>query len=488
VRDPGKPVLVYDQIEENRRRALTLIGLFSLISVPTVLYAGGVVVGLFVLAISVRVGLGGVPRLAPAIPITGGDFFGSTIGIAILLLMLVVAAAYFMSADLILAAVGARRLHEREEPELHRIVQNLCIGAGLPVPRLYVLEEVGPNAFALGNDPASAVVIVTRGLLELLDRDELMGVIAHELSHIGNRDTAATSLLIVLTGLLEFPRNAVISLIKGEGASESVINASSYVYAGFVLFWPLIGVPMSKLLDTLGRDANRAGTSVFGVLWIAIPVASLLHVVFIAPLLADLARAALSREYESRADADAALLTRNPQGLAEALAKISGATEARSLTTTPVSQLCIVDPVGGGFETHPPIEHRIATLSAMTGGSIMPSALEQAESEGAEWASDVPASAVVAKGAFRLEASCTLFDTPTYAGLQIDELQVDDVVVLVERYDDFFRVITPRDTFGYIRVSTPMKMAADLPGTPLSTKLWVEPPPEVPKRRPDFFG
>jgi heat shock protein HtpX len=475
MREAPRPLLIYDQIDANRRRALELIGVFSLICVPTVGYAAAVLVGLFVLAISIRLGPGSALRLAPAIPITGVDFAAATIGIAILLLLLIVVAAYFMSADLILASVGARQLDDREEPELHRIVENLCIGAGLPRPRLYVLEEVGPNAFALGNDPAAAVIVVTRGLLELADRDELMGVIAHELSHIGNRDTAVTSLLIVLTGLVHFPRSAVISLVKGEGASESVIQAGSFVYAGFLLFWPLVGVPTSKMIEAIGRDASRAGTQLATALPFVIPIASLLYVVLIAPLLADLARAALSREHETRADADAALLTRNPQGLAEALAKISGATRARSLTATPVSQLCIVDPLGGGFSTHPPIEQRIAALAAMTGGSIMPADLEQAQDEGAVWASEVPASAIVAKGAFRLETACTLYDTPTYAGRQIDELAVDDVVVLVERYDDFFRVISPKDTFGYIRVTTPMRMAADLPGTPLSAKLWQEP-------------
>ncbi len=475
VRDPVRPLLVYDQIGENRRRALTLIGLFSLISVPTVVYASAVVVGLFVLATSVQIGPGGMPRFAPVIPITGPDFAAATIGIAIVLLMLVVGAASLMSTELILAAVGARQLDEREEPELRRIVENLCIGAGLPSPRLYVLEEVAPNAFALGNDPASAAIIVTRGLLELMDRDELMGVIAHELSHIGNRDTAVSSLLLVLTGLLHFPRTALVSLVKGEGASESVIHAGSYAYVGFLLFWPLIGVPTSKVLDALGRDAGRIGAGLTASVPILIPVASLLYVVFVAPFLADLARAAVSREHESRADADAVLLTRNPRGLAEALAKINGATESRSLMATAVSPLCIVDPLGGGTATHPPTAQRIATLSAMAGGAIMPAELHAAEAEGAKWADAVPASAVVAKGAFRLAGSCTLYDAPTYAGRQIGELRECAVVVIVERHDGFFRVITPADTFGYIRATTPMTVAADLPGTPLSSKRWQDP-------------
>ncbi len=475
MREPTRPLLVYDQIDENRRRALILVGLFSLISVPTVVYASAVVVGLFVLGTSMRVGPGGVPRLAPSVPITGADFAAATIGIAVLLLLLVVAAAYLMSTELILATVGARQLDEREEPELRRVVENLCIGAGLPFPRLYVLEVVAPNAFALGNDPASAAVIVTRGLLELLDRDELMGVIAHELSHIGNRDTTVSALLLVLTGLLHFPRTALVSLLKGDGASESVIQAGSYAYAGFLLFWPLIGVPTAKVVDTLGRDAGRLGSGLAGNLPLLIPVASLLYVVFLAPLLADLARAALSREHESRADADAALLTRNPRGLAEALAKIHGATEARSLTATTVAPLCIVDPLGGETASHPPIAERITTLSSMAAGAIMPAELGAAEAQGATWASAVPASAVVAQGAFRLAGPCTLYDAPTLAGRQIDELREGDVVVIVERHDQFFRVITPADRFGYIRITTPMTMAADLPGTPLSSKRWQEP-------------
>jgi heat shock protein HtpX len=474
VREAARPLLVYDQIGSNRRRAMALILLFSLIALPSLLYASAVGVGLVVLAKSMRIG----PDRAPSIVLSGpfglADFVVAAVAVALLLLGFVLLLAYAFGSALILTAVGARPLGEREEPELRRIVENLCIGAGLPVPSLYVLEEVGPNAFAVGNDPDHAAIIVTRGLLKLMDRDELQGVIAHELSHIGNRDTVVSSLLIVLTGLLHFPRNALMGLLGSNEhhtqPSEDVVDTSAWVYLAFLIGWPAMGLPVSRVLDGLAREAGRLGSQLVVSLPIAIPVGSLLYVVFIAPWLADLARAALSREHESRADADAVLLTRNPQGLAEALAKISGATGAQALAVTAVTRLCIVD-LGGDFRTHPPIEKRIAALSAMA-GAIRPADLEAAQAEGAAWASAVPYAEVAGRGSFRLMAPSTLYDGPSLGAVQVGELREGAVVVVIERHDDFFRVITSSDRFGYIPVKTPMEHVEDALGTPTPSQSW----------------
>jgi heat shock protein HtpX len=474
MREVARPLLIYDQIGSNRRRAIALIGLFSLIALPSVLYASGVGVALVVLAKSITMG----PNRTPQIVLTGPfglmDYVVAAVAIAVALLAGVVLLAYAFGSSLILTAVGARPLGDREEPELRRVTENLCLGAGLPVPRLYVLEEVGPNAFAIGNSPDQAAIIVTRGLLKLMDRDELQGVIAHEISHIGNRDTVVSSLLIVLTGLLHFPRNALIGLLgtseSNQRRSEDVVDTSDGASIAFLIGWPAMGLPISKIFDALGREAGRLGSQLPIAIPLAVPIGSLVYVVFIAPWLADLARAALSREHESRADADAALLTRNPQGLAEALAKISGATGAQALAVSAVARLCIVD-LGGDVRTHPPIERRIAALSAMA-GSIRPADLEAAQAEGAAWASAVPYSEVAGRGSFRLAALSTLYDGPSYGAVQVGELREGAVIVVLERHDEFFRVITASDRFGYIPVRTPLEHVADPLGIPTISPNW----------------
>jgi heat shock protein HtpX len=454
-----RPVLVYDQIATNERRALILLAIYALIALPSMLYASAAGVALFALATSVRSGADG-PRIAPTLPLSFADFVIATAGLAIVLLFGLLLFAYWAGSGLILTAVRARALDEREEPELRRVVDNLCIGSGLPPPRLYLLEEAAPNAFAVGNDPHHAAIVVTRGLLELMDRDELQGVIAHELSHIGNRDTAVSSLLVVLTGLLHFPRVGIMSLFQNSSRPAEDVQFSGWLYLTFIFLWTIGGLPTSRAVSSLGRDVERMSAQVVAALPFALPALALLYVIFVAPWLADLARAALSREQESRADADAALLTRNPQGLAEALAKIQGATEAQVFSATAVSQLCIVDPLGGDSRTHPAIRTRIVALSMMA-GTIIPADLEAAAAAGAAWAGEVPAAAVVARGAFRLTGDCTLYDGPNFAARQIGELRAGAIVVLVARHADFFRVITPADTFAFLQVRTPMEVVPD---------------------------
>ncbi|MBI2633743.1 MAG: M48 family metallopeptidase, partial [Parcubacteria group bacterium] len=190
--------------------------------------------------------------------------------------------SYWYSDKIVLAIAGAREVAKKSDyPALYRIVENLAIAAGLPMPRIYIIEEQAPNAFATGRNPEHAVVAVTGGLLERLNKNELEGVIAHELSHIGNRDMLLSTVVVVLVGF--------ISLI-----SDWFMRS---------LWW-----------GGRDRDDNRGS----GVLMILALVAAIL-----APLIAMLMQLAISRRREFLADASGALLTRYPDGLASALEKIS---------------------------------------------------------------------------------------------------------------------------------------------------------------------
>lgn len=237
--------------------------------------------------------------------------------------------AYWFSDKVAIASVGAKPADEIQYKELHRIVENLAITAGLPKPRVYIIEDPAPNAFATGRDKNHAVIAVTTGLLGMMDRSELEGVLAHELSHIGNRDILVMTVAVVLVGFVSALANIFLRMS----------------YFG-------------------GRDRDRnAGPLVL----IAVVAAMIL-----APIAAQLIQLAISRKREFLADADGALLTRYPDGLASALAKIGSYEAPMQRASTTTAHLFISNPFGAHpagqwlqniFSTHPPIEQRIAALT-----------------------------------------------------------------------------------------------------------------------------
>ena len=192
--------------------------------------------------------------------------------------MLVFAAfSYFGSAGVALAVSGAKPVSQEQEPELFRSVENLCIGAGLPMPKVYVIEDGSMNAFATGRDPQHASVAITRGLLEKLDKLELEGVMAHELSHVGNRDTLLMTTLVVLVGSLALVTDLMFRMTwYGAGSRNSY------------------------------KGKNGGGWLILLAIVLAI----------VTPIVARIITAAVSREREYLADASGALLTRYPEGLA----------------------------------------------------------------------------------------------------------------------------------------------------------------------------
>lgn len=236
--------------------------------------------------------------------------------------------SYWYSDKIVLRLHKAKPATREEYFDLWNATENLSIAAGLPMPRLYVIEEQAPNAFATGRDKEHAVVAVTTGLLAILDRNELEGVIAHELSHIGNRDMLVSTVVVVLVGFVAL----------------------------------LSDFFMRSQLWGSGRDRNgRAGGIVF-IIGIALAI--------LAPLTATLIQMAISRRREFLADASGALLTRYPEGLASALRKISSTAAPMRTANNATAHLFIANPFGGGrlsgmhklFMTHPPVEERIKAL------------------------------------------------------------------------------------------------------------------------------
>ncbi|MBI2100706.1 MAG: M48 family metalloprotease [Candidatus Vogelbacteria bacterium] len=236
--------------------------------------------------------------------------------------------SYWYSDKIVIKMTGARAATDQEFPDFYNTVENLSITAGLPMPKIYVIDDPAPNAFATGRNPDHAALAATTGLLQILDKSELEGVVAHELSHIGNRDMLVSTVAVVLVGFV---------------AILSDIFLRSRLY-GF----------------SRGRDRNNR---VGGLLVLLAVVAAVL-----APIAATLIRLAVSRRREFLADASGALLTRYPEGLASALQKISQSGAALRRASNATAHLYIANPFGGQggliklFMTHPPVEARIAAL------------------------------------------------------------------------------------------------------------------------------
>jgi heat shock protein HtpX len=243
---------------------------------------------------------------------------------------------------MVLAASRAKEITHEDAPVLFNVVEEMTIAAGLPMPKVYIIEDSAPNAFATGRDPEHASVAVTSGLLEKLDRDELQGVIAHEMSHVGNFDIRYAMLVGVLVG--------------------TTVLISDFFLRGL---WFSGGA----------RGGGRGGGGGGPIQLVMIVVAILLAI--LAPLFARLLQLSISRQREYLADATAVQLTRNPKGLADALQKISGDREVLEAANRATAHLYIVNPVKrfekrakGLFSTHPPIEDRIEILRSMETGGI----------------------------------------------------------------------------------------------------------------------
>lgn len=294
---------VYQEISHNKIRTYTIIVTFIVL-----------ITGFFYL-------LGQFTNSANAF-LAGGLIFSifSTVG------------SYFYSDKIVLYTVGAVPATKEKYFNLYTVTENLCISTGVPMPKLYVIPDSSPNAFATGRDPKHAVVCATTGILELLDRAELEGVIAHELSHVKNYDILLSSIVAVLVG--------------------TVALVSNWMMRGF--WWG-------------GDREDREGRN---------PIMLIIFIVMLilTPIVATLIQLAVSRRREFLADASGALITRHPEGLASALEKIAHISKPLSTATTSTAHLFISDPFKSTkktnwmlalFNTHPPTEERIRILRSM---------------------------------------------------------------------------------------------------------------------------
>ena len=293
---------IYSQIASNKRRTLLITAIF-IFFISFVAYVFGQVQG------------EGFSYLGIALIISGFLSLGS----------------YYFGDKIILKISGARLADEKRDFDFFTVAENLCIGAGLPRPKLYVIEDSAPNAFAAGRDPDHAIVCVTTGLLDKLERSELEGVIAHELSHIKNYDIRLMAIVAVLIGTTAY--------------LADMFNRS--------LWWG-------------GKKKKGEKGEVFILIGVVLAILS--------PLIAKLIQLAISRQREFLADASAGLLTRNPHALADALEKISQDKEVLEAANNATAHLYIINPFKGKefgawfaglFNTHPPIKERTKILRRM---------------------------------------------------------------------------------------------------------------------------
>lgn len=328
--------VAYDHIAENKKRTWLLALLFPLLFAALAFITIFMVMTLF--GSEIFAGNAGAEGMAMG----AEESFAISYYLAlrfipfvILLAVIWIVITYFGSGHTFLSQAHAKEIMPEDQKELYRLVENLCITRGLPVPKIYVINDDSLNAFATGRDPQHASIALTKGILQKLDKSELEAVIAHELGHIENRDI--TIMLIALAGIAFFTLHGEI-LIRMAGRSGG------------------------------GRKNNA------GVILLIIGGLFLVYGYFLAPLI----RLAISRKREYLADASAALTTRNPGALASALEKISQDNRVEILDEHPsMAAMCIETPLeaqqgifnrlSGLYATHPPIEARIARLREMDG-------------------------------------------------------------------------------------------------------------------------
>ncbi len=249
-------------------------------------------------------------------------------------------ASYYGGSSAVLAMSGAKPIQKADDPQLFNVIEELSIAAGLPMPAIYVIDDSAPNAFATGRDPKHSYVAITTGLREKLNRDELQGVMAHELSHVRNYDILFATLMAVMVGVLVMLCDIFLrSMWWGAGSRRR-------------------------------RDRDEGGGS--GGLQVVLLIVAL-ALAIIAPILAHIIQMAMSRQREYLAYASSVELTRNPAGLASALAKIAADPDVLEVASRATAHLYIVHPIkkfeersGSIFDTHPPIQERVNRLMSMT--------------------------------------------------------------------------------------------------------------------------
>jgi heat shock protein HtpX len=317
----GPPATFRDLIAANKRNSVILVVIFCL----------------FVTAVAMVLGLAIVAYTSPNTIRHLNVPQAIVIGLIAACISLTISwIGYYAGADVIAAVSGAKPIAHKDDPELFNVVEEMAIAAGLPMPAVYLIRDPAPNAFATGRDPQHAIVAITTGLRKKLTRDELQGVIAHEMSHVRNYDIRLMMLLAVLVGMVAMMADLFWQIIwrTGGGRSEK-------------------------------SDSNDKGSGIFLIALMVVGVILAL----IAPMLAQIIQLAVSRQREYLADATAVELTRNPEGLASALQKLDADKEVLQNANRGTAHLFIVNPIkkyeamaASAFASHPPIKSRIKRL------------------------------------------------------------------------------------------------------------------------------
>ncbi|PIR03182.1 MAG: zinc metalloprotease HtpX [Candidatus Magasanikbacteria bacterium CG11_big_fil_rev_8_21_14_0_20_43_7] len=293
---------MYSQIDSNKRKTIILITIF----------------------IAIITGIGYF--LAEYM-----DYGYGAMGVAVGISLLMTLVSYFQGDKIALASTGAKQIAQKDNPYVYRMVENLCITAGIPVPKIHIIPSPALNAFATGRDPEHASIAFTSGIIEALENEELEGVAAHELSHVKNYDIRVMTIVVVLVG--------AIALI-------SDMFFRMHFFGG-------------------GRRSNNDSGKAGGIIMIVGIV-----LLILSPIIAELIKLAISRKREYLADASGALLTRYPEGLARALEKISASSATLPHASAATAHLFISNPfkkgsVSGLFSTHPPMKDRVEKLRGM---------------------------------------------------------------------------------------------------------------------------
>lgn len=322
------PTTFQDLIAQNKRSSMMLVAIFVLFVVALAI----------MLALAVLVMLD--PERAAAIQVRRG--LGVGLAAAVISLGISVL-SYFSGDQLILGVQGAQELRHDQDPQLYNVVEEMAIAAGVPMPKVYLIDDPSPNAFATGRDPAHASVAITTGLRTKLTRDELQGVIAHEMSHVRNYDIRLMLLLAVLIGTVTMLSDFFWSVLRYGPRGSSSSDSSS------------------------GGDKKGGGQLLMFVVLILAIIFSIL-----APILASMLQFAVSRQREYLADASGVELTRNPLGLAHALEKLRTDPTPMRIINRGTAHLFIVNPVKKFaelgdtiFASHPPLESRIQRLYSL---------------------------------------------------------------------------------------------------------------------------
>jgi len=310
---------MYENIASNRRRTAFIIVLFIVF-----IAALGFAIGIY---FDYRYGVSGAYSIMLMI-------------FALVFAVIVSFASYYYSDKLVLQMTKAYPLTRDQDTRVYYIVEGLSIAAGLPMPKIYVIEESGMNAFTTGRNPSNSVLVLTRGIINNLNDEELKGVVAHELSHVKNYDILLGTIIVILVGMVTIISN---------------IMFRSFIFGG-------------------GRRSSSSRNSGGGILSLIFLAIGLLLII-LSPLIATVIRFAISRQREYLADSNGALITRYPAGLASALRKISAYSEV-STANNATAHMFISNPFGKNtkamfsslFNTHPPIEERVRRLEKMSLG------------------------------------------------------------------------------------------------------------------------